>query len=296
MRLGSISLLGLIFACSLQTQAAETVVARVGDQSISTAQLQQAARRSTGQVGQALSLADKQELLDVLVSESLMHQEALRLGLDRDPKVIKVMVNTLLRDKVYSAVGNSDVSEGELRAYYEAHPSAFVVPEKVQVKLLLVRSDKRGERQAKALAEQLHRTAVADPGQFSELAREHSEEAHRRRGGDLGFISRSGKPGLSSEVVARAFELKAGGISPVFSTAQGYQFVQVLNHRAAVSRSFEQMRGAVLRKLKNERLTQLYDAFVARLRASERVEVDERVLDQLQLQHSGGPVPPPLGH
>jgi parvulin-like peptidyl-prolyl isomerase len=96
-------------------------------------------------------------------------------------------------------------------------------------------------------------------------------------------------------VVARAFELKAGGISPVFSTAQGYQFVQVLNHRAAVNRSFEQMKGSVLRKLKNEQLTQLYDAFVARLKASERVEVDERVLDQLQLQHSGGPVPPPLG-
>jgi peptidyl-prolyl cis-trans isomerase C len=287
-------LLGFIFACSLKAQAAETVVARVGDQSISTAQLQQAAQRSTGQAGQTLSFADKQELLDVLVSESLIHQEALRLGLDRDPKVIKVMVNTLLRDQVYSTVRNSDVSEGELRAYYDAHPSAFVVPEKVQIKLLLVRSDTHGERQAKALAEQLHRTAVADPAQFSQLAREHSEEAHRRRGGDLGFISRSGKPGLSPEVVARAFELKAGGISPVFSTAQGYQFVQVLNHRAAVSRSFEQMKGAVLRKLKNERMTQLYDAFVARLWASERVEVDERVLDQLQLQHSGGPVPPPL--
>jgi parvulin-like peptidyl-prolyl isomerase len=294
-RLESISLLGFIFACSLKAQAAETVVARVGDQSISTAQLQQAAQRSTGQAGQALSLADKQDLLDDLVSESLMHQEALRLGLDRDPKVIKVMVNTLLRDQVYSTVRNSDFSEAELRAYFEAHPSAFVVPEKVQVKLLLIRSDTHGEREAKALAEQLHWTAVADPAQFSQLAREHSEEAHRRRGGDLGFISRVGKPGLSSEVVARAFELKAGGISPVFSTAQGYQFVQVLNHRAAVNRSFEQMKGSVLRKLKNEQLTQLYDAFVARLKASERVEVDERVLDQLQLQHSGGPVPPPLG-
>ena len=115
--------------------------------------------------------------------------------------------------------------------------------------------------------------------EFRKIAQDKSAGAYARRGGDLGFVTREGKPGIPSEVIEVAFTLEKGGISDPFKTKQGWNVVYVPNKRDRVERTFEQMRGSVLRKVKSDTYKSLYDGYVGQLREKAAVDVDDAKLD-----------------
>ena len=223
----------------------------------------------------------RSEIVDRLVAEKLLYHEALRQGIDKDPKIQKMMVNTLLKQDVYSSVKTSDITEDHLRAYFEEHKDDFVVPEKVQVKRILIAPEGGAEadeaawetalQQAKAVRDEV----MERKAEFRKLAQEQSAGAYARRGGDLGFVTKDGKPGIPREVIDAAFDLDKGGVSEPFRTKEGWNIVYVPNKRERVERTFDQMRGSVLRKVKSDTYTSLYDGYVARLKAEADVSIDE---------------------
>ncbi len=272
-------------APSVAASAADSgeVVATVGGLPISSSEFQQAAaRRQSGE--ESAGTDTKGDVLDRLVAEKLLYLKAIELGLERDPKVQKVMINTLLRDKVYSTVRNSDFPEEELQTYYQDHKDEFVIPEKVQVKRILIRvTPERGEKEARSEAERLRGEIKADSSRFRDLASEFSEGPYKRRGGDIGFVAREGKPGLDPTIVDKAFSLDVDALSDVFKTREGFNVITVAKKRERVERSFQQVKGAVLRKLKNEKLKDLYDSYVAELKTGADVSVNSDILDGLNM-------------
>ena len=149
--------------------------------------LEQAAARSVPSNGQTLSI-DEKEVLDDLINDELLYQEALKRGFDRDPKVKKVMVNAL-REDVYGAVRNSDLNSGE--AYYQSHSrsSLFLrssdLPSARQVK------DDRPDADAKAKADRLYSELKGDVSKFKDLASQESDGPSD--GGGDGFRSQNRK-------------------------------------------------------------------------------------------------------
>ena len=274
-------------ATALSDEAAGEAVATVGGMAISSREFQQAAARRQAPSGDAEQADGKQEVLDRLVAEKLLYLKAVELGLDRDPKVQKVMINTLLRDQVYSTVKNADFPETELQAYYDSHKEDFVIPAKVQVKRVLIRvTPDRDDAAAKAEAQRLHGEVSGDLGSFRDIASENSEGPYKRRGGDIGFVAKEGKPGLDPAIVEQAFNLEVDTLSEVFKTREGYNFITVAKRRDRVERSFQQVKGAVLRKLKNEKLKNLYDSYVDGLREGADVQVNDGVLESLDMAPS----------
>lgn len=277
-------------------------LATVNGIDVGSKEFEEMAARKQPAEGDTLSLDEKKEVLDRLIDEKLLYEAALAKGLDKDPKVQKVMVNTLLREEVYASVRNSDFTDEELQAYYEAHKEDFVVPEKVQIKRILIKvSDERPDADAKGLAEKLRKELSGNKDKFKELAAKNSEDPFRRRGGDVGFVAKTGKPGLDDEVVAKAFTMGVGELSDVFKTSEGYNVILVANKRERVERTFQQMKGSVLRKVKNERLKELYEKYVGDLRTGAKVEINEdklalvevksarRIGPGLMLNPQGGP-------
>jgi parvulin-like peptidyl-prolyl isomerase len=256
-------------------------------------EFEQAAARKAPASGDSLSAEEKKEVLDGLVEEKLLYAEALRKGLDKDPKVQKVMVNTLLREDVYSTVKNSDFTDEMLQAYYEEHKSEFVVPEKVQIKRILVKvTDARPDDAAKQEAERIRGEVVKSPDSFKDLAAKFSEDPYKRRGGDVGFVSKEGKPGLDPAIVDKAFSLETGAVSEVFKTADGYNVVQVAARREQVERTFQQMKGSVLRKVKNDKMKELYDGYVAKLKQGADIKIDDAKLAAVEIKNSRRPFTP----
>jgi len=261
------------------------IVAEVGGLKITAQEFEAAAAREAPRAGEPMSEEQKREVLDKLVRERMLYLEAKKAGIDRDPKVQKVMVNTLLRQDVYSGVRNADFSPEDLRTYYEEHKDEFVVPEKIQVRRIYVKEGAtRSPEEAKALIEELHAKVVADPSSFASVAAESSEDPYRRRGGDLGYLSHEGKPGIDQEVVDQAFELEVGQISEPFEAGGGWHIVTVTGKRDRVERTFEQMKGSVLRKVKNERYKELYREYVDKISGAYPVTVHDDVLSKVEVE------------
>ena len=134
-----------------------------------------AAARKVPSDGKALSIEERKDVLDRLVDEKLLYQAALKEGLDKDPKVQKVMVNTLLREAVYAKVKNSDFTDEMLQAYFDENQDDFVVPEKVQIKRILIKvTDDRPDDAAKSEAGRIQALLSKDSSQFKDLATNHS--------------------------------------------------------------------------------------------------------------------------
>jgi len=252
-----------------------------------------AAARKVPSNGKALSSDEKKDVLKRLVDEKLLYQAALKEGLDKDPKVQKVMVNTLLREAVYAKVKNSDFTDEVLQTYFDENQDDFVVPEKVQIKRILIKvTDDRTDDAAQSEAARIQAKLAKDSAQFKELATNHSEGPYKRRGGDVGFVPKSGKPGLDTAIVDEAFKLNVGDVSGVFKTDEGYNVVMAANKRDKVERTFQQMKGSVLRKIKNEKLKSLYEGYVDDLRTGAKIATEDAKLDAIEVEPARAPKHP----
>jgi len=279
-------------ASNSQQDVGETL-ATVNGLKVGSEDFKAAAARKVPSNGKSLSPDEKKDVLKRLVDEKLLYQAALKEGLDKDPKVQKVMVNTLLREAVYAKVKNSDFTDETLQTYFDENQDDFVVPEKVQIKRILIKvTDERADDAAKAEAGRIQAKLAKDSSQFKDLATNHSEGPYKRRGGDVGFVPKSGKPGLDAAIVDEAFKLNVGDVSGVFKTDEGYNVVMAANKRDKVERTFQQMKGSVLRKIKNEKLKSLYEGYVDGLRTGAKISTEDAKLEAIEVEPARAPKHP----
>lgn len=131
--------------------------------------------------------------------------------------------------KLIDAVVNREVtvSEKECREFYHAHPDYFVTPKRIKASHILVKLDddapdsQREEALKKIETIQQKLTSGDD---FSELARKHSEDPSKDRGGDLGFFSRGQ---MVKPFEDAAFSLEKGATSGIVKTRFGLHLIKV---------------------------------------------------------------------
>ncbi|MEQ1570249.1 MAG: peptidylprolyl isomerase [Myxococcota bacterium] len=262
------------------------VVAKVGEGAITEDMFAEAASR-TAPAGPELTLDERKDVLDKLVTEEILFQEAAAKGLYRDPKVRKIMVNLLLREEVYDDVRAAQISPEELQSYYESHKEEFTVPEKIQIKRIFLRfggESNRTEGDAMTLAKDLAARIKKDPTVFKDLAEQYSDDPYKRRGGDLGYVAKDGKAGVPAEVIEKAFTLALNQVSEPFVAGEGVNLLLVPAKREAVERTFEQMKGSVLRRLKNDKFQQMTDTYIEKARSGYTVTVDDTVLQSVKVE------------
>jgi hypothetical protein len=257
-----------------------TPLAKVNGFTVGSSAFEVLSQRKTPADGQAFSTDEKREIVDLTVTDEVLFQEAFKKGLYHDPKVRKIMINLLLREEVYGKVSNDDFSDDDLTEYFGTHKEEFVVPEKVHVKRIFVAiSNQRPAPEAESIAKALFAQVSGAPDTFRDVASESSDGPFKRRGGDLGYISDDGKPGIPSEVTNRAFKMEVGEISEPFLAAGGYNILSIPNRRERLERTFEQMRGSVLRRMKNDRYDSLSTEYVDTLEEGSAIEVMDAALE-----------------
>ena len=240
------------------------------------------------QGGRNWGMTDPAERLDQVIEETLIHQAALAAGMAYSPKVKKLMVAGQLRRQVYSQLDSSQISDAELLAYFEANQDLFVIPEKRQLRSI---TWKLGPTRDLAAAQALCQSAKADIDSdeaFKQRASTESEDPYRRRGGDLGLVSLEGKAGVPTELLDAAWQMDTRQMACV-ATPNSVVLLRIGERREQVSRTFEQMKGSVMRRVKNEHYQALYESYVADLRADVAVEIDADVLREMQA--TGAPLP-----
>lgn len=211
----------------------------------------------------------KKKILDNLIEQELLYQEAVKEGINRKDDV-KAKVDLYRRVIVAQALVDDEIDKAA-KKYYEEHPDEF---KKLKMSQIMIKfyspedmkkaKDKksketmRSEADALKLANEIK--ARLDKGEdFATVAKEVSDDATTKsRGGDLGPISKGDKR-LDSRgwgpLADKAFEMKVGEIAGPIKTNQGYHIITVT--QGLEVEPYDMAKAALIIKMRNDARNEL---------------------------------------
>lgn len=275
----------------------ERAVARVGGSPITRADLEGYLRLRPPERGATVSAEAVRKRLDEIVQAEVLYREALRIGIDRDPAVRQtirqVVVQRMLEQEIDRPVGERNIEEAELKAFYDAHLAEFARPEQVRLVDIFFAAPAGGDaavrKEKKRKAEEvLSRARGLQDTRFGfgELVLANSDTHPRYPRGDTGFLDRKGGPlGLPEALAAAAFAIpKVGKIAErVVETPEGFHVVMLTGRRDAEHRVFEdeRVRGEIEQRIRSEERRRRHQEFVDGVRGKTETLVDESALAEI---------------
>lgn len=181
----------------------------------------------------------------------------------------RIIVSVLRRQEVHDRI---KITPAALRAAYEAKPQAWHVPERVQLRLIVLRvpeNDPDTAEQQRQLAVRARGRILAGES-FADIAREISQDSKASAGGDWGWREPSAfEPALRAAIE----QLPPGQMSDVIETPGAFYLAYVEARQPARKRSFEEVRPDIERELRQAEAERLYSRWIERLRRKYFVQV-----------------------
>lgn len=206
----------------------------------------------------------KKHILDELVRQELLLMDAMDKKMDEDEEFKKVFADTkksLLKSYNFSkTIEGVEVSEEDMKKFYEENKRFFKKPESVHAAHILVDE----EEKAADLAKQ-----ARDGADFGELAKEHSSCPSNQNGGDLGSF---GRGQMVPEFDEKVFDMKDGEISDPVKTQFGYHVIKRIEGSPEGERSFDEVRGEIQMELNRQKQQERYLEKVNELEKKYKVE------------------------
>ena len=272
----------------LTPEQASTVLARVGDHSITLGDYAAALQRMDRfERLRYQSPERRKQLLDELIAVELLADEAKRQGLDRELdtqlRLDQALRDEVLRDLRAAAPTPEAISDREARDYYEGHHDEFLEPERRRIAEIAVSH----EDEARRVIEAAHSASAHDWGL---LVRKYS--AGRKDPGvplelegDLGIVSAPGhgspsEPQLPEPVVRAAFAIdQVGGIygEPVHAQNQ-YHVVRLTSRVLARQRTFAEAERSIRVKLVQARIEASQQKLLDELKKKLPVSINQSLL------------------
>ena len=172
-----------------------------------------------------LTPTHRKEIISQWVDNELLYQEALRLGINKEPKIERILEkskrNLLGAEMLERYLATIDPPEdAELKSYYEENSDLFILQSdeySVRFALFDTMNDARGFYNRVKLG-----------ASFSDLAKEESTDPSARTGGALGAINEQSVESAVWEEIINTYErLGLRKISNPFSVIDGFSIVIV---------------------------------------------------------------------
>ncbi|MDO5301275.1 MAG: peptidylprolyl isomerase [Tissierellia bacterium] len=197
------------------------------------------------------------QVIDELVRQELLYQDALATGLTEDEEFKRVLAQTtesLVKSYAFSkSIEGVHVTEEEALKYYDEHREQFQEPATVRAAHILVDEEEK--------AKEIHQE-LQNGGDFGALAREHSTCPSKAQGGDLGDFPRGA---MVAEFDEAAWNLKDGELSAPVKTQFGYHIIKRLDSKEATERSFDEARDDIRMELLRLKQKDAYTAKIQEL-------------------------------
>jgi len=193
------------------------------------------------------------------------------------------------------------MSKEDVKKFYEEHRAEMEQPEQVRLSEILIApktpakpapgadaakpeppSSSLSEAETEAalaaaqvkaqdILEQIHKGA-----QFSDLAKKYSDGPSAKDGGDLSYFKRGT---LAKELEDKVFALKAGGVTDVIRTKQGYVILQATEHQMAGIPTLKEVEPRIQDALYMQKLQPALRAFLTTLREEAFIDVKAGYID-----------------
>lgn len=146
----------------------------------------------------------------------------------------------------------------EIQALYEQNKSTFFTPERVRASHILFKTEGKDKAAVKKQAEAVLAKVKAG-GDFAALAKQYSEDdGSKGSGGDVDYFSHAADvppsaPKMVKEFEDAAFALKVGQTSGLVETQYGFHIIKLTDHKDALTRTFDQVRGQLEDQIKTQK-------------------------------------------
>lgn len=153
-----------------------------------------------------------------------------------------------LRIEKYMAqhIEEIEVTDEEIKGYYEQHKREFLKPERVKVSQILLETEDKA-------VEIRGRVKNSTEETFRSIAREESIGVEAAKGGEMGIFEMGQLPSEMEKVI---FALKIEEISPVFESAYGYHIFRLDDKYETELVSEEQSISEIRLKILNQKIKQ----------------------------------------
>ena len=180
-------------------------------------------------------------------------------------------IKRLLEEVVYSRI---QVTQDEIREYYELNKDRFRKPESVRIRQILIKvSSKAGVEkwhQAQDRAHTIYRDA-SKGADFVRLARRHSEDpVSASVGGDMGIIQKGNK---QSVIYTMIFNLKAGAVTKPIRSHQGFHIIKIVSTTPSTTKTFEEVKPYVTTLIRRERAREMISLLISDLKNKAEIEI-----------------------
>lgn len=241
---------------------------------------------SKDQLYEELDATTKQSTLDQLITQELVHQEAVKQSIevtdsDIDAELATLeesygskeelesvvvangMTMELLRENIHFKLlmtklleSQITVTDDEVKQIFEDYKSSFDTPEQVRASLIVVATEEEANDVIKQLKE---------GKDFAELAASISlDEATKAKGGDTDFFAR----GQQEEAIeGAAFALAKDEVSEAVETSGGYTVIKVTDRIEAHSATYEEEEDYIRKTLVSQQVSDLSTDWIAGLRS-----------------------------
>jgi parvulin-like peptidyl-prolyl isomerase len=233
---------------------------------------------------QIATKAGRDRIIDNMVEQELLYQEAVKQGINRDPKV-KEKVDLYRRVIIAQSLVDEEIAKSA-KKYYDEHSDEF---KKLKLSDIMVKYDKpediakakkakspvKMHTEAEALKMINELKARIDKGEeFEKVAKDSSEDvATKTKGGDMGLVSQDDKRLTNrgmGPVLEKAFTMTVGQMSGPIKTDKGYYLVKVT--RGIEVEPFAEVEEQVAFKVRGDSRNEL----LAKLKKDATIEYPDR--------------------
>ena len=174
-----------------------------------------------------------------------MHTADYRIGEQR-----KVKMLVLDREQ---AQAKTIVPAGDVQRYYNDNIAQYQTPEQIRASHILLTTAGKDEATVQEQAEDILKQARAG-ADFAALATTFSEdEGSKVNGGDLDYFSRGR---MVPEFETAAFAMQPGQVGDLVKSQFGFHIIKVVDKKAGVTRTFDEVRPQIEEQLKAQRTDQ----------------------------------------
>jgi len=190
------------------------------------------------------------------------------------------------------------MNKDDVKKFYDQHKAEMERPEQVRLSEILIapktpakpaanasadakpEPPSEAETEAALAAAQTKAQDVLDQihkgGKFADLAKKYSDGPSAKDGGDLSYFKRGT---LSKELEDKVFALKAGEVTDVIRTKQGYVILQASEHQVAGIPPMKEVEPRIQDALYMQKLQPALRAFLTTLREEAFIDIKSGYLD-----------------
>jgi len=269
-------LAGLLVGCTkkqeptVKLELESKILARVNGAPITEEDL---AYRVHGAHGARNGPGIQQKALDDVITEELLYQQGLKVGLDKDPgyraQIAKLEHQLALAKRaemtrrVYNTqvAAKVEITHADAKSYYDQNANQITTDLHLGVILF---NNKEGAEEALQ--------KIRGGATFESIARSvmGSQVSAGREPWDLGLLSWDQIP---FDFVDAVYRLKPGEVSDVVSSQRtGYQIFKLFGARKNPKADFASMSGLIMNRLRDVRIIEAYKEYVENLKKEAKIE------------------------